>query len=323
MANWLEFNKGIKELGSQLAERARQKRASEDAIQTLIMQAKIKNMFDPQARLMNYILGGGNEQIRNNVIDTSATDKQGNIVGIDRQKILRGVISKQLNIPYEEMATPKEKEMKIRQKVESEQAEEDIKLISKAKRDLDIYSSDAIQALTALDKIKKQAEKLPKFERGVFPQLGGRISAGFKKFGKDEDITRYLGVVSQELIPMARKLMEERGPITKDDVARVEQGLGDLTTPLEDKIFLLNEFENKVRKAIKNKMQVAKLSPEDFSSKYTILSNRLFDSQDINSNLENIEFPNEQKDIISYYMKKDNRSREEVIKAMQKKGLLK
>ena len=64
---------------------------------------------------------------------------------------------------------------------------------------------------------------------------------------------------------LTRKIMEEKGPITEFDVARVEKGLGNVTAPLEDKIFLLNELRNKIRQAIMNKNESAGISEEEFA----------------------------------------------------------
>ena len=119
------------------------------------------------------------------------------------------------------------------------------------------YLSDANQALVALDKIEKGARSLGDFGRGVLPQIGAKFNIAAKSFGKDKDLTRYLGVVAQELIPMARKLMEEKGPITEWDVKRVEKGLGETTVPLEDKLFLINQMRNKVKQAVTQKMRLA------------------------------------------------------------------
>lgn len=152
---------------------------------------------------------------------------------------------------------------------------EEAKQLSKARKDMDAYSSDALQALTALDKIEKQAEKLPAFKPGLLNQALGRTEAAYKSFSKEKNVTDYLGVVSQELIPLARKLMEEKGPITEFDVTRVEKGLGDMTVPLETKKFLLAQMRDKVRQALKNKAEVAEMSEEEVRSKYKTLFNRL------------------------------------------------
>jgi hypothetical protein len=78
------------------------------------------------------------------------------------------------------------------------------------------------------------------------------------------------------MIPMARKLMEEKGPITEFDVKRVEKGFGDVTTPLAQKVKLIGELRGKLQKAAKNKMEVAKMSELEFASNYTSLYINLF-----------------------------------------------
>lgn len=128
---------------------------------------------------------------------------------------------------------------------------------SKNRQALNIYSSDANQALGALDKIEGEAKNLGDFQRGFIPQFMAKAKVGYKRFAKDQDLARYEGVVAQELIPMARKLMEEKGPITEFDVARVEKGFGDITLPLEDKLFLMDQLRAKVNQALKAKMELA------------------------------------------------------------------
>ena len=133
------------------------------------------------------------------------------------------------------------------------------------KKNLLAYSDDANQALVAIDKIERLSRQLGDFGRGGMNQAISKLSAGYKKFAMDKNMNQYLGVVSQELIPMSRKIMEEKGPITEFDVARVEKGLGNVTAPLEDKIFLLNELRNKIRQAIMNKNESAGISEEEFA----------------------------------------------------------
>lgn len=152
-----------------------------------------------------------------------------------------------------------------------------------ARKSFDVYQADANQALVAIDKIESQAKNLPEYRRGGLNQITGRIDAAYKEFSKDKEVTRYLGVVSQELIPMARKLMEEKGPITEFDVARVEKGLGDITAPLEDKKFLLNELRDKVKQALLTKSKIAEISQEDIEGKYSDLFKRAGTSSKKNS----------------------------------------
>lgn len=160
-------------------------------------------------------------------------------------------------------------------KAASQQQAEAAKNKGDAVKALNNYSSDAIQSLVALDKIEEGAKTLGNFKRGVWNQAKAKANVAAKEFGKDKNVTRYLGVVSQELIPAARKLMEEKGPITESDVNRVEKGLGDITAPLEDKLFLINELRNKVKAVVENKRKIAGISDEDFGTKYGELAGRL------------------------------------------------
>ena len=129
--------------------------------------------------------------------------------------------------------------------------------VFKAKQGLDAYLSDANQVNVALNKIEKMAKELGDFKRGIVGQTYAKVKTGVGAYAKDEKINRYLGVVAQELIPLARKVMEEKGPITEWDVQRVEKGLGDLTAPLSDKLFLINEMRSKIKEAIALKRRIA------------------------------------------------------------------
>ena len=148
----------------------------------------------------------------------------------------------------------------------------DRKLKYQAKKDLNAYASDASQALVAIKKIEGYADELGDFKTGLLNQAMSKGKIALDKFSKEEKVTNYIGVVSQELIPMARKLMEEKGPITEWDVARVEKGLGDITTPIKTKKLLLNELRNKVSEAIKVKTGLAGVSEDEFFSDNPSLS---------------------------------------------------
>lgn len=131
------------------------------------------------------------------------------------------------------------------------------KAVSKQKERFINYTSDANQMFLALNKIDNFAGKLGDFGRGIFAQSVARTKAGIKEFGKNEDISLYRGAVNQELIPIARKLTEEKGPINEADVDRVEKGLGTITSPLEDKKNLINEFRIKLIAQVLSKLQNA------------------------------------------------------------------
>lgn len=160
-------------------------------------------------------------------------------------------------------------------------------------KDLTQYKSDALQALVAIDKIENGSKELGDFGRGAVAQGAAKAEMAYKEFAKDEKVTRYLGVVSQELIPMARKLMEEKGPITEFDVGRVEKGLGDPTTPLADKLFLLGELRNKVKAALENKIKQTGGKTEDLKTTNPDIYNRLYANQTQGSGLT----PEEQKEL--------------------------
>lgn len=150
------------------------------------------------------------------------------------------------------------------------------KNIMKAREDLDTWTSNATDALGALNKIENYAKKLPKYESGFGNQLWAKIDANVKEFSKDPNFSEYLGVVAQEMIPMARKLQEEKGPITEFDVNRVEKGFGDKTTPFETRVKLIKELRGKLQLAAKNKMQVSEMDELDFANKYKNLYAGLF-----------------------------------------------
>jgi len=162
------------------------------------------------------------------------------------------------------------------QKIENEIESGERKNILSSRKDLNTWTSNATDAVGALNKIEGYARNLPQYKTGFGNQLWANIDANYKEFAKDPAFTEYLGVVSQELIPMARKLMEEKGPITEFDVNRVEKGFGDKTTPLPQRVKLISELRTKLQKAAKNKMQVSKMDEIDFSANYPDLYTSLF-----------------------------------------------
>lgn len=127
--------------------------------------------------------------------------------------------------------------------------------IAEARKRNDEYIVKANKMFTALDNIEARAKELGDFKRGFVNQTVAGIGTMIARKAKDEKITRYEGTVAQELIPIARDLAEEKGPITEFDVARIEKGFGDITTPIEDKLFLINQLRDKVKKAIAIKKQ--------------------------------------------------------------------
>lgn len=218
-------------------------------------------------------------------------------------------IAKQID-PFTGKLTPEAEEAKTKLDTNNAIEADRRKQVFAARKSFDTYQSDANQALVAIKKIREQSKNLPKFERGFIEQTKAKATAALGEYSKDKEITRYQGVVAQELIPMARKLMEEKGPITEFDVDRVEKGLGDLTTPQEDKTFLLDELQNKVFRALKSKSEIAELSPEDIKGKYS----KVF------KEASQIDFPETIKttsQAIDYLMKNRNISKEEAIELIR------
>lgn len=140
---------------------------------------------------------------------------------------------------------------------EKAQAIADVKRITDARKRSDEYVSEASQVLNAIKNLESVVENLPRYERGIANQAKAKADIMAKRFAKDEDINKYDITVSQVLIPFARKVMEEKGPITEFDVARVEKGLGDPTSPIEDKRFALELLKEKIGEAIQIKRQEA------------------------------------------------------------------
>ena len=152
---------------------------------------------------------------------------------------------------------------------------EEKKTLEKSKKEFNTYTSDATQTLTALDNIERASKEIGDFDRGIISQFYEKGKFKYKELAADPKVKNYLGTISQELIPAARKLMEEKGPITETDVARVEKGLGDATLPFEDKKKLLDQLRNKVKEAINNKKSVAGISDFEFKSKYKNLHDKI------------------------------------------------
>lgn len=146
----------------------------------------------------------------------------------------------------------------------------------KNRQKFDDYSDLAVNALQALHKVGTKSAKLGDFERGFDKQMGSKLKFFLAEQGKDKDVTEFVGAVQQELIPLARNLAEEKGPITDSDIKKIEKGLtGGATTPLEDKLTLIEDFKKKVRLAIQNKMSKAGLSPESLRQNYPVLFDQL------------------------------------------------
>ena len=137
------------------------------------------------------------------------------------------------------------------------------------------YSSNASDVLGALDKIEEYAKKLPAMKTGVIGQAKARFDVAKGEFAADKRFSEFSGVLSGELIPMARKLQEEKGPITEWDVARVEKGLGQKNLPFSQKQVIIQESRNKVGEQVLNKLSSAGWSVKDFATKYPALYSKV------------------------------------------------
>lgn len=158
---------------------------------------------------------------------------------------------------------------------ELQEKQEQVKNETKSRWDLDVYTDTASKALQAISKIRTAAFEIPDIKPGFFSQSVGKVGAALKSYSKDPKISFYQGVVSQELIPLARSLAEEKGPITDLDVARIEKGLGDITTPMDTRNALLNELVNKIELGISNKSQTSGIPESDILSRNTSLAGLL------------------------------------------------
>lgn len=170
-------------------------------------------------------------------------------------------------------------------KINEELAKSEIKEIGEARKKFNDYVSSANDSLGALERLEARAKKLPDYKllgksRGFAEQTYAKSRAALDEYSKDENVTRYSGVLNQELIPLARKLAEEKGPITDSDVERITKGLGDLTTPFEDKKALYDELRTKVREAIESKMDIAKISKDEFKDRYGKAYSKIYPGDD-------------------------------------------
>jgi hypothetical protein len=120
------------------------------------------------------------------------------------------------------------------------------------------YLPDYKQINTSLDQLEKEAKGLGDFKTGVVEQTIAKVKLGVDKYSKsNKALNMYTSVVAEKLIPMARKVMEEKGPITEFDVARVEKALGDETLPLSQKMEIIGRFRDQLKQQISLKAEIA------------------------------------------------------------------
>jgi hypothetical protein len=222
----------------------------------------LENKLDPEKRMFASMFpqGGEDASVSDNAkaMDALSKNSTGNI---KPDMIMRGIMSKKFGVPYEQMMTGDEKTAKA-------QTEIDQKVKEKASTDLNEYTTAANKALVGIDKIEKYARGLGDFKRGFLPQIKSRADIAMRAVAQDKPVAEYLGAINQELIPLARNLAEEKGPITNTDVDRIQKGLGEATAPLETKIALLNELRDKVAQALNTKMQAAGVAQDQFSNQF-------------------------------------------------------
>lgn len=148
-----------------------------------------------------------------------------------------------------------------------------------ARKALDESMATAPDVLGAFQGIKERGARLPQFKTGFFPQLAGKISMAEKSFSKDPVVGDYNRWVDSNLIPLARKFMEEKGPITESDVSKLEKTLKDSTLPQEQREITLNDFMSKIQQSIRNKMSIAGVTDEEFFGKYGDLAQNVLGQQ--------------------------------------------
>ena len=132
---------------------------------------------------------------------------------------------------------------------------EDIKAAEASRRQAvkayQTYAPDAFKVLQSIDELRASSKELGDFGRGIIPQTWARGKMALQDYTKSNPaLNKYVSTVSEKLIPLARKLMEEKGPITEWDVKRVEKALGDKTLPLADKMEIFSRLENSVKEAV-------------------------------------------------------------------------
>lgn len=182
------------------------------------------------------------------------------------------VIKTQGGLPEDYLTEPVyETEPKTQRKLiagyEAKPDPEKVKLRVVAKKNLQDYASSANDVLGALDRVEQSASKLPKFETGLAEQAYALARSAYGQASAEPVFTKYESAVNSELIPLARKLQEEKGPITEWDVSRVEKGLGRKTLPFGQKIEILNESRAKVYSALRTKMDAAGITENEFKIK--------------------------------------------------------
>lgn len=225
------------------------------------------------------------------------------------------------NLKYTIGETPQSKDAR---ELANKEKEANIKNTADARKNLDEYMSNAGEALQALDKLENKATALGDFKRGVKNQVLAKADIAVKKFGQDKSLNEFTQSISQEMAPLVRKLAEEKGPLTDKDIERAIEGVGgDPTRPLEDKVTAINDLRTKVFSAINNKSQIAQVTPDELLQKYPNVMQKISTNKNQNNPKERQNNDQNKSDIVSEAMKKyPNKSREEIVAALKKRGLI-
>lgn len=171
----------------------------------------------------------------------------------------------------------------------------------KAAERYDEIASSVAPLFGVISELETRAGELGDFDPG-WSQVFSKANVMTKKFLEDPTINKYSGFIDQNLAPLARVLQQEKGPLTEKDTGRILSGLGKITAPLSVKKDLINELRKKALDVIESNARQAGISDDEieqqipgFSIEKTIQEN----------------------------MKYHGKSRDEVVEAMKKRGLMK
>ena len=121
VANWQGLTQGIERFTQGLAERKKQQQAFMQELQLYLL----KQQLDPEAQLMNWVMRQGGQAGQpqgQGVIPQSGMTEQpsGDIpqFNINREQLLRGMLSKKFGVPYEQMMSPEEIQQQTQRKVQ-------------------------------------------------------------------------------------------------------------------------------------------------------------------------------------------------------------
>ena len=198
MADWIEFNKGVREIGAALAKRAQAQQAQKDAISNFILQEQVKNQmkaaYDPESQLMSYAL----DRMRQPQIASSPESSSPEMVpvsqGVSPDKLIRGVMSKKFGVPYEEMMTPEENKAKIARKTDEQMALQEVKSRVTPQK----QQEDLKKAQSAYQNLRYMKEKATNLPSGY-----GAFGANFSNFRTRGESNPQLALYEKQMPAMA------------------------------------------------------------------------------------------------------------------------